>query len=252
MNSGKRILAGIVFAAACLAAAENYESKGFSVQFSPSGIIRNLSYAGVPLSNSISLVGEYKRTREEPKYDSHFYQTWDYAGKAVFQKNGDAMTVTVNSTLSNAGKKNGVAYSIRYDLTPNRITGSFEVRQNTVLHTQKDIFDAQIAMLPSYFGRGVKAVAADGQESLSLIPGTFNPKYRLQGTSITLSTGKGVLLTLSAGKDTFIDYMDPRAWGGKNFIFRIHPKKEWSSKLVAYPAGTVWKWDFTLSCAPEQ
>ena len=46
--------------------------------------------------------------------------------------------------------------------------------------------------------------------------------------------------------------MDPRAWGGKNFIFRIHPKKEWSSKLVAYPAGTVWKWDFTLSCAPEQ
>ena len=190
MNSGKRILAGIVFAAACLAAAENYESKGFSVQFSPSGIIRNLSYAGVPLSNSISLVGEYKRTREEPKYDSHFYQTWDYAGKAVFQKNGDAMTVTVNSTLSNAGKKNGVAYSIRYDLTPNRITGSFEVRQNTVLHTQKDIFDAQIAMLPSYFGRGVKAVAADGQESLSLIPGTFNPKYRLQGTSITLSTGK--------------------------------------------------------------
>ena len=252
MNAAHFILAGMTAAVLSLGAAEKYESKGFTAEFTPSGILSNLSYAGVPLSNSVALVGEYQKTKEEPKYDSHFYQTWDYSAKALFRREGDAMTVTVSSSLSNDRKKNGVNYKIEYVLKPDLITASYEIRQNTVLHTQLNIFDAQVAMLPAYFGRGVKTIALNGQESLTLLPGTYNPKFRLQGKSVTLSTGKGVLMTLSAGKDALIEYMDPRGWGGKNFIFRIHPKTEWTAKPVAYPAGKVWKWEFTISCVREQ
>ena len=234
-----------------LVAGEKFESGGFSAEFNGSGVMTKLGYAGMPISNNISLVGEYQCFPDEKKHGTFFRQDWDYGNTAKFRREGDSLVMTNESVLGNEVKKAAVSYKVRCVVNAEKICFIYEVKLNTALQTQCRIFEAQVAMLPGFFGRGAKSVSVDGQESYKIIPEAFNPKFNMGGATLGLSTEKGIL-TLSGGKDVTMSYVDPRGWGGKNFIFSASPVACWTPEPVVYPVGTVWKWDFSLAFRPKK
>lgn len=233
-----------------LSAAEKYESPGFSAEIGGSGEIRHLKFAGMPLADSIGITGSYELPPGTEKYDSRFFQAWDYSNKAQFKREGTKLAVTVDSTFSNTKLKNAAAYKVVCTLEPEKITFSCEVTQKTALQSSLRIFSSHMLMPPSLFGRGVKVLTRNGQEEFKVLPETYNPKFRLDGRSFSLSTEKGIL-TLSGGKDVTFSFMDSRMWGGKGFSLIANPFGKWTPKPVTHPAGTVWKWDYTLTFQPE-
>ncbi len=233
-----------------LSAAEKYESPGFSAEIGGNGEIRHLKFAGMPLADPHGITGSYELPPGTEKYDSRFFQAWDYSNKAQFKREGMKLAVTVDSTFSNTKLKDAAAYKVVCTLEPEKITFSCEVTQKTALQSSLRIFSSHMLMPPSLFGRGVKVLTRNGQEEFKVLPETYNPKFRLDGRSFSLSTEKGIL-TLSGGKDVTFSFMDSRMWGGKGFSLIANPFGKWTPKPVTHPAGTAWKWDYTLTFQPE-
>ena len=123
-----------------LFAAEKYESSGFSAEIGGSGVIRNLKFAGMPLATSIGINGQYELPPGTEKYDSRFFQAWDYSNKAQFKREGAKLTVTVDSTFSNTKLKDAAAYKMVCVLEPEKIKISCEVTQKTALQTTLRLF----------------------------------------------------------------------------------------------------------------
>ncbi len=241
---------GLIAGTMALGANEKYESAGFSAEIGGSGVIHNLKFAGIPLAKEILITGSYQIPQGEEKYDTRFFQSWDYTNKAQFKREGSKLIITVDSMFSNKKLKDAANYKINCVMEPEKITFSCEVTQKTDLQSDFYIFKTNMLMAPSLFGHGVKVITGDGQEEFKVLPETYNSKFRLRGKSVALSTEKGIL-TLSGGKDVSFDYMDSRMWGGDDFSFTVNPFAKWTPKPVTHPAGTVWKWDYTLTFKPE-
>lgn len=248
----KKIAAVLSIAAACvLGAAERFESAGFSAEISENGMIRKLEYAGQPLASSIFLTGEYKLPEGAEKYDARLFQTMDYSGKAQFRRDGETLTVSIDSTLGNKGLKDAANYRVTCVLTPGEIAFSCEVVQKTELLTDYHIFKTHITMTPNLFGRGGKVLTGNDQEEFKVLPETYEPKFRLNGKELSISTGKGVL-AFTGDPEVRFGFMDSRQWGGKDFTIVVTPFAKWTPKPVAHPAGTVWKWKFKLTFTPDR
>lgn len=245
------LLAGICMGALALGAAEKYQSPGFSADIDGNGAINRLSYQGMPLIDSIGIVGEYSIPEGTEKHDARFFQVWDYSNKAQFKRDGSKLTVTVDSTLSNQKMKDAANYKMTCVLEPEKLSFSYEVIQKADLQTTFRLFKTHLIMVPSLFGRGIKAITGNGQEEFKVLPEAYNPKFRLAGKSLFLSTEKGVL-ALTGGKDVTFDYMDSRMWGGKDFSIIANPFGKWTPKPVMHPAGTVWKWDFSIAMTKDK
>ncbi len=248
----KKTAAVFLIAAACsLGAAERYRSSGFSAEISENGVIRNLEYAGQPLASSIFLTGEYKIPEGAEKYDARFFQTTDYSGKAQFRRDGETLTVNIDSTLGNKGVKDAASYRVNCVLKPNEIAFSCEVVQKVELLSDYHIFKTQIQMPESLFGRGARVLTSNDQEEFKVLPETCEPKFRLGGKEFSLSTGKGVLAFTGDPEVRFL-FVDSRTWGGKDFTIVVTPFAKWTPKPVAHSAGTVWKWKFKLTFTPDR
>ncbi len=229
--------------------AEVYRSPGFSAEIGTNGVIRNLRFKDMPLAKEIMLNGEYQIPKGVEKHDARFFQTWDYSKKAVFKRDGEKLSFSVKSTLSNKKFKDAADYQVVCVMEPNRISIQSEVTQKIDLQTQLRLFQTHIVMPASLFGRGVQVIRK-GQEEFKVLPETYNPKFRLGGDSLRISTEKGIL-AFSGGKEITFSYMDSRMWGGKDFTLIVNPPAKWTAKPVTHPAGTVWKWDFTMTFQPE-
>lgn len=229
--------------------AEVYQSSGFSAEIGANGVIRNLRFQGMMLAKEIMLNGEYQIPKGSEKYDTRFFQTWDYSKKAIFKRDGEKLSFTVKSSLSNKKLKDAAEYQIVCSIEPNRISIQSEVTQKIDLQTQLRLFQSNVVMPASLFGRGVQVIHK-GQEEFKVLPEIYNPKFRLGGDSLRISTEKGIL-TFSGGKEITFSYMDSRMWGGKDFTIIVNPPAKWTAKPVIHPVGTVWKWDFTMTFQPE-
>lgn len=248
----KKLISLLIFTGiASLNAGEKFESSGFSAEIGKTGIIRQLSWNGVPLAQKISLVGEYERQADEKKYDAHFYHEWDNTGSAQFQREGESLIISNKSQIGNSAFKDGISYTIRCVMEPSKISYDCELLQNVPLKTHLTIFDIQIAMQASLFGCGAKEVSSYGNPSYKIIPDTYNSKFRMEGSEISISTQEGIF-TIRAGDDTSLTYVDTRAWGGKNFIISAFPSVIWSKAPIIYPAGKTWKWKFTIEFIPRK
>lgn len=248
----KKTAVVLLIAAACsLGAAERYQSAGFSAEITENGVVRNLGYAGQPLVNSISLTGEYKLPAGAEKYDARFFQAGDYSGKAQFRRDGETLTVSIDSTLGNKGVKDAANYRVTCVFTPGEIAFSCEAVQKVELLSDFHIFKTHIQMPGSLFGRGAKVLNANNQEEFKVLPETYEPKFRLNGKELSISTGKGVL-AFTGDPEVRFGYMDSRQWGGKDFTIIVTPFAKWTPKPVAHPAGTVWKWSFKLTFTPDR
>ena len=251
MKKKKTVACFLLMAACVLGTAEQYRSAGFSADIGSNGIIRNLQYAGQPLAKSIGLVGTYRIPKEMKKHDARLFQAWDFSDKAQFQRDGDTLTITVDSMLGNKEINDAANYKIHYVLKPNELACSCEVTQKVDLLSDFHLFNTDISMPPSLFGRGVKVLTGNDQQEFQVLPETFNPKFRLGGKQISLSTEKGIL-TFTGDKDVRFNYTDSRQWGGTDFMIIVNPFAKWTPKPVLHPAGTVWKWSFTLAFTPER
>lgn len=160
--------------------AEVYRSPGFSAEIGTNGVIRNLRFKDMPLAKEIMLNGEYQIPKGVEKHDARFFQTWDYSKKAVFKRDGEKLSFTVKSTLSNKKFKDAADYQVVCVMEPNRISIQSEVTQKIDLQTQLRLFQTHIVMPASLFGRGVQVIRK-GQEEFKVLPETYNPKFRLGG-----------------------------------------------------------------------
>ncbi len=233
-----------------LGAAERYESSGFSAEIGGSGVIRDLKYAGMPLATDILISGGYAIPEGVEKHDNRFFQSWDYTNNAQFERNGETLKVTVKSVMASKNPAFQVAYSTVCTLEPQKITFNCEVVQKGELLSDYYPFSSRILMVPELFGRGARVLTRNGQEEFKILPETFNPQFRLTGKEIDLSTPKGILSIRPAAEEWF-NYQDSRSWGGKDFSFIVAPPAKWTPKPVPHPAGTTWKWSFTLSFSSE-
>lgn len=229
--------------------AEVYQSPGFSAKIGENGLIQDIRYQGVPLINAVNLMGSYKIPEKMEKHDARFFQTWDFSKKAVFKRDGEKLSFTVKSTLSNKKFKDAADYQVVCVMEPNRISIHSKVTQKIDLLTHYRLFQTNVVMPASLFGRGVQVIRK-GQEEFKVLPETYNPKFRLEGDSLRISTEKGIL-AFSGGKEITFSYMDSRMWGGNDFTLIVNPPAKWTAKPVTHPAGTVWKWDFTMTFQPE-
>lgn len=229
--------------------AEVYRSPGFSAEIGANGVIRNLRFKEMSLAKEIILNGTYKIPEGMEKHDARFFQTWDFSKKAVFKRDGEKLSFTVKSTLSNKKFKDAADYQVVCVMEPNRISIQSEVTQKIDLQTHLRLFQTNVVMPASLFGRGVQVIRR-GQEEFKVLPETYNSKFRLDGDSLRISTEKGIL-AFSGGKEISFSYMDSRMWGGKDFTILVNPPAKWTAKPVTHPAGTVWKWEFTLTFQPE-
>lgn len=247
----KKMFLSLLGAAVCVAAAaESYRSAGFSAEIGSNGVIRNLQYAGKALASSISLAGEYAVPEGTEKHDARFFQAWDYANRAEFQRDGETLTVTVDSTLGNKMYKDAAAYRVKCVLTPNEITVSSEVTQRMDLLTNYHMFKTYIVMEPALFGRGIRVMTENDGEEFKVLPESYDSKFRLRGRELTLAADGG-LLRFAGDADVRFLFMDSRQWGGKDFTIVVTPFGKWTPKPVLHPAGTVWKWAFRLTFASE-
>ena len=92
--------------------AEVYQSPGFSAKIGENGFIQDIRYQGVPLINAVNLMGNYKIPEKMEKHDARFFQTWDFSKKAVFKRDGEKLSFTVKSTLSNKKFKDAADYQV--------------------------------------------------------------------------------------------------------------------------------------------
>ncbi len=245
------IAMGLFAGVLMLGAAEKYESAGFSAEIKGNGVITDLKYAGMPLAKELTIAGGYRIPAGMEKHDARFFQSWDYSNRAKYERKDNRLIVTVNSTLSSKKFKDAIKYQYICTFEPGKITITNELTQNVALSTDYNMFATQMIMPASLFGRGVKVLTGNGQEEFKVLPESYNPKFRLDGKSLAISTEKGVLSILPGKDDTF-RYMDTRTWGGKDFIIQLVPPAKWTPKPVVHPAGTVWKWSYVLSFAPEK
>jgi len=244
-------LAGLLLALCLPSRGENYQSQGFTAQITNNGTIQNLAYAGKPLAANITLTGSYYVPAGMEKHDARFFQSWDYAGRAKFNRDGEKLTVTMESTLSSKVFKNAVDYKMICTMEPAKITLRYEVTSKVELSSDYRLFMTHIFMTPELFGRGMRVLQTNGQEEFMVIPETYNAKFRVPDSpEIGISTGK-ITLGLKGGEGTTFSYMDCRSWGGKDFVLIANPPGKWTPKPVAHPAGSQWKWEFTITAIPD-
>ena len=109
MNVWKPIFCSAVLIAGAALFAENYTSDGFSAEISKIGMLMNLKYKGQLLCNQVQINGSYHLPKDAKKYDTRFFQGWDYTGQAVCGARGCTracmMSLEARGVLQNTFKE---------------------------------------------------------------------------------------------------------------------------------------------------
>ncbi len=246
------VLAGIVLPAG---AAQPFTSSVFTVGFTDGGRPIRLNVDKTVLSTSIILNGEYVRTPGGKTV--RLYQSWDNKAKARFERTQDQCIVTVDSVLGSKEDPEIAKYRIREVWTPGKAVFEYEATLCRDLPASHSFFRVLVQMPETLFGCGVKETSLKGEENFKILPETFEKKFFLNGRKLAFCVeGKGVF-TIEAGKDTTLSLMDSRVWGGKDFSIVANPAVSTPAvrgrgKDALRPAGTTWKWGFTLTFEKEK
>lgn len=241
-----------VWTAAALAwGGEVYQSKGFAARLAGNGVIRDVTYGGAPLMSCVSLIGNYSVAPGSEKHDPRFFQQWDESNAAQFRRDGDILTMTIESQLSNKVLKNAANYRVTCVFEPDKITLTYEVTGNVELWSDYRLFGTQMMMSPELFGRGLRQKSRNNQEDFKVIPQAYNAKFTVpESVELGISTGK-VILSLTGGEGTTFSFLDCRAWGAADFALIASPPGKWTPQPVAHPAESTWVWSYTITATAE-
>lgn len=231
-----------------LGAAQQFASSGFSAELADSGIPYQVKFSQTPLASNIFLNGEYKNP--EGKTVS-LYQGSHSQARARFERTGNECQVSIDSVLKTKEGNEIAKYKVREIWTPDKATFEYEATLCREISSQDGIFRTLVQMPESFFGCGVKETSLHGEENFKVLPKSYEKGFSLHGGKLSFAVeGKGVF-TLESGENSKLALMDSRAWGGKDFSVIAGPIVPWSAKPVVRPAGTTWKWSFTLTFQKE-
>ena len=228
-----------------------YESNGFCAKLSNNGIISEATYQGKKVLTDCQINGSYILPPGAEKYDTHLYQVRDYKGVAKITREGDKMTVTTESILGNEKIPEAAKYVSTTIFTPDEITFHTKITLMVDMLGYGTLFSRNFN-IPSELiaGRGVRWVTSQGKEELHTVPLEYQKDFRIRGKDVSFSL-PGFILQITTGDDCSMDFWDSRQWKVPLLSFVLGYKEHWSPKLVTFPAGKSYEWEFKISMKKE-
>jgi hypothetical protein len=228
----------------------DYKSDGFSCTVWSDGSVHNLKAGDVTVLKDIGLLGNYQIPKDKPKHDARYFQGTDDSVQATVKDTGsNTFVIEKTGTMNNAMYAPGGKFTEKVTLSPFEINFDYEVETTTEYQGSGAIFTSlTYAPVESLADRGYKSMHVTGKEAMTVFQKVFDAKNQLHITGVKnlkISLEKGIVEF--ATPDKTIMYMgDTRGYGGKEFRFDFMEEYAWKSDPYVFPAGTKFKWSFTI------
>jgi len=230
--------------------AQNYKfsTSTYSCTLHKTGMILYLKAYGKNLLKSVILFGDvvYNKKRARVLQNAKA-KTW----KLVKSKSESNFIVT--GDLFSRSKKILANFKQNVILTPKQIKCSYEVTTTEALKIKrgKPFFSLLSAPIANYLENAMYVIDKKGDESIWEIQKVFQKKketfpLRLQSASFSLGNGDFSII-IPPNEQSWMRINDARAWKSPKLEILVMPIiQKGPRRDVIHPAGTVFKWKFTL------
>lgn len=226
----------------------SYSSPKLSLDLNGGGGIKSLRLGDTTVINNGVVHGTYKYKGE--KHDNRFFQKYKSASPMMVKKTGDnTYEATVKCALGNKKYKEAATFTETVAMTPTAITFTYDLELLVPLASQSHLFST-ILYCPAktLAGRGFKVTKKNDATEMKTFPPVYEKNNRLHaaGEKAVMISLKNGVLSMDSAEGSAMSMIDTRSWGGKKFRFDFAQRVPWKSKPKTFPAGTKFKWSFTI------
>lgn len=230
-----------------------FTSSGFSCKVNPGGMVGNIKYKGKLLFKSTILFGRY--LTDSKGVDNRFFQRYRKSDPNMTVETVDNKTVvTTKGELANKTFAPGAEYTEKVTLSADMIRFEYELKTAVEFKALANVFRTSLqAPCDTFNNRGAKSTKMNGRQKLAVFPESYQKGSRSEigGKSVIIVFDDFKLELSGAMPDSVISLEDTRGYGDSKYLFNITQHKGWRSKAWVYPAGTTFKWAFTLKALPR-
>lgn len=230
-----------------------YKSEIFSCKVNNSGSISNLNLGDKKLIDLGQIFARLK-TKDVQK-ETRIFQNARASGGLKAKQAGDKALIVCEGPLQSKETGKVADFKEKITLTPGRIILEYEVKTSVEVEMKHwmpfcSLFSARV---DNFIGWALDAVDKKGENGIYEIPEEYSKEKESWARS--LNKAKFVLdsktfeLKLDDEKNSVMTVSDGRSWKGKGMeiiIKPIMPRPKKGGSSVSYPAGSVFKWSFTL------
>jgi hypothetical protein len=225
-----------------------YESEGFSLKIAPDGIMHSLKVGNEMLAKSVILHGTYKIISGD-NHDARFFQSGKNSPPLVTRADNNVLVYEISGELSNKKYSPGASYSEKITVSPFEIKVEREVETKVELASNDKVFMDIITFFPGPLkNRGMRFISPAGKDETRVIPQEYSEAGKLHISimkSLKISLESGTLEILS-GEKTHLSIMDCRSWKEDAIRVDICESFLWKNPPYIFPAGTKFKWAYTM------